>query len=144
MCVCPVVACSRACCCPLSAQVALRQFLNALCGAHVFLHIIDVSGCTNEKGEVTVGYDPSVDVEWLKREVRACCRRWTAMIVGQQRRPYAGAHVAVHESVEPVAKHRAASCCNAVDGGGDAGVTGAVRRCCGWWLRLAVGCSTSS
>lgn len=46
-----------------------NKFLNDLRAASVLLHIIDVSGTTNEKGEVTVGYDPIDDVEWLESEM---------------------------------------------------------------------------
>lgn len=35
------------------------KFLDDLRHAHVLIHIVDVSGRTNEKGENTVGYDPS-------------------------------------------------------------------------------------
>ena len=48
-----------------------NKFLNDLCGADVLIHIIDVSGTTNEKGEATVGYDPLNDAEWLIGELRA-------------------------------------------------------------------------
>jgi ribosome-binding ATPase YchF (GTP1/OBG family) len=48
-----------------------NKFLDDLRHAHVLLHIIDASGCTNEKGENTVGYDPSRDHEWLQSEIHA-------------------------------------------------------------------------
>jgi len=35
------------------------------------MHILDVSGSTNEKGEATVGYDPINDAEWLHGEIHA-------------------------------------------------------------------------
>ncbi|XP_026191847.1 uncharacterized GTP-binding protein YGR210C [Cyclospora cayetanensis] len=46
------------------------KFLDDLRVAHVLLHIIDISGTTNEKGENTTGYDPSSDHEWLLSEVQ--------------------------------------------------------------------------
>lgn len=33
------------------------------------MHIVDVSGTTNEKGQVTEGYDPSNDIDWLNDEI---------------------------------------------------------------------------
>ncbi|CEL97715.1 unnamed protein product [Vitrella brassicaformis CCMP3155] len=47
-----------------------NKFLDDLRHADVLLHIIDVSGTTNEKGESTTGYDPSGDHEWLEMEVQ--------------------------------------------------------------------------
>lgn len=35
----------------------------------MLIHIIDVSGNTNEKGEATSGYNPIHDVEWLRAEI---------------------------------------------------------------------------
>ena len=46
-----------------------NKFLNDLRAAHVLLHIVDVSGRTNEKGEETQGYDPLNDIEWLQDEI---------------------------------------------------------------------------
>ncbi|XP_064639135.1 uncharacterized protein LOC135494786 isoform X2 [Lineus longissimus] len=46
-----------------------NRFLNDLVDADVLIHIIDISGCTNEKGEATVGYHPSLDVQWLNNEI---------------------------------------------------------------------------
>ncbi|KAF8820969.1 GTP binding protein [Cardiosporidium cionae] len=46
-----------------------NKFLDDLRHADVLLHIVDVSGCTNEKGEITIGYDPSHDHEWLVEEI---------------------------------------------------------------------------
>ncbi|KAI9906869.1 hypothetical protein PsorP6_016229 [Peronosclerospora sorghi] len=48
-----------------------NKFLDDLRHAHVLMHIIDVSGHTNEKGEATVGYDPIHDAEWLDTEIHA-------------------------------------------------------------------------
>ncbi|KAK2196136.1 bifunctional P-loop containing nucleoside triphosphate hydrolase/GTP binding domain/OBG-type guanine nucleotide-binding (G) domain/Uncharacterized GTP-binding protein [Babesia duncani] len=46
-----------------------NKFLDDLRHANVLLHIIDVTGNTNEKGEATIGYDPSNDHEWLVQEI---------------------------------------------------------------------------
>lgn len=46
-----------------------NKFLDDLRHANVLIHILDISGTTNEKGEVTTGYDPSKDHEWLVLEI---------------------------------------------------------------------------
>ncbi|KAJ0406896.1 hypothetical protein ATCC90586_001477 [Pythium insidiosum] len=46
-----------------------NKFLDDLRQAHVLMHIIDVSGRTNEKGEETIGYDPINDADWLQTEI---------------------------------------------------------------------------
>ncbi|KAG9414158.1 hypothetical protein AC1031_013368 [Aphanomyces cochlioides] len=46
-----------------------NKFLDDLRHAHVLMHIIDVSGTTNEKGEATVGYNPLNDADWLTMEI---------------------------------------------------------------------------
>jgi len=48
-----------------------NKFLDDLRHAHVLLHIIDVAGRTNEKGEETIGYDPMNDIEWLMDEIHS-------------------------------------------------------------------------
>src|SRR3989344_7906062 len=47
------------------------QFLNDLIQADVFIHVVDASGSTNEKGEPVnaLSYDPIKDVEFLEREL---------------------------------------------------------------------------
>ena len=47
-----------------------NKFLNDLCGARALIHVIDASGRTNEKGEVTEGHDPAGDVLWLHQEIQ--------------------------------------------------------------------------
>ena len=47
-----------------------NRFLDDLRTAQVLLHVVDASGCTNEKGESTSGYDPLRDVAWLQQEIR--------------------------------------------------------------------------
>ncbi|CAI5731216.1 unnamed protein product [Hyaloperonospora brassicae] len=61
-----------------------NKFLDDLRHAHVLMHIIDVSGHTNEKGEETVGYDPIHDAEWLDTEIHMWVftnlwKRWTSI-----------------------------------------------------------------
>jgi len=46
-----------------------NKFLDDLRQAHVLLHVVDVSGTTNEKGENTIGYDPINDIDWLHQEL---------------------------------------------------------------------------
>eukprot|EP00920_Eleutheroschizon_duboscqi_P003601 GHVT01008406.1.p1 GENE.GHVT01008406.1~~GHVT01008406.1.p1 ORF type:complete len:356 (+),score=84.88 GHVT01008406.1:536-1603(+) len=46
-----------------------NKFLDDLRQADVLIHVIDVSGNTNEKGEATIGYDPVRDHAWLVEEV---------------------------------------------------------------------------
>lgn len=46
-----------------------NKFLDDLRHAHVLLHIIDISGNTNEKGEQTTNYNPINDHEWLQIEI---------------------------------------------------------------------------
>jgi ribosome-binding ATPase YchF (GTP1/OBG family) len=62
-----------------------NQFLNDLRGAEVLLHIVDISGTTNEKGEATKGYDPIKDIEWLKEEIHLWIfnnmwKRWSSIL----------------------------------------------------------------
>lgn len=61
------------------------QFLNDLCNADVLIHVVDISGTTNEKGEKTEGYDPANDVEWLESEIHEWIlgnlwRRWGSIV----------------------------------------------------------------
>jgi len=46
-----------------------NQFLDDLRQADVLIHIIDISGRTNEKGEATTGYDPERDISFLEEEI---------------------------------------------------------------------------
>ncbi|RHY76823.1 hypothetical protein DYB30_004662 [Aphanomyces astaci] len=46
-----------------------NKFLDDLRHAHVLMHIVDVSGTTNEKGETTIGYNPLNDADWLTMEI---------------------------------------------------------------------------
>ncbi|CAH0473588.1 unnamed protein product [Peronospora belbahrii] len=61
-----------------------NKFLDDLRHAQVLLHIIDVSGHTNEKGEEMVGYDPINDADWLEMEIHQWVftnlwKRWTSI-----------------------------------------------------------------
>ncbi len=47
-----------------------NQFLNDLRAARVLIHVVDVSGTTDEGGKATTGYNPINDVDWLKSEIR--------------------------------------------------------------------------
>jgi ribosome-binding ATPase YchF (GTP1/OBG family) len=48
-----------------------NQFLNDLSTADILIHVVDVSGTTNEKGEqvLDASYDPSEDIEFLEVEL---------------------------------------------------------------------------
>ncbi|KAK3089278.1 hypothetical protein FSP39_002288, partial [Pinctada imbricata] len=46
-----------------------NRFLNDLLDADVLIHIVDSSGQTNEKGEITTDYDPASDIQWLQQEL---------------------------------------------------------------------------
>ena len=46
-----------------------NQFLNDLSQADVFLHVVDMSGSTNEKGEPVGNGDPSFDIRFLEFEL---------------------------------------------------------------------------
>ncbi len=48
-----------------------NQFLDELRQADVFIHIIDISGTTDEEGKETEGYDPLKDVKMLEKELDA-------------------------------------------------------------------------
>ena len=54
-----------------------NKFLDDLRHASVLMHVIDVSGTTDEKGEATEGYDPTNDVEWLRQEIHRYATRGT-------------------------------------------------------------------
>ncbi len=46
-----------------------NQFLDDLRNADVLIHIIDISGTTNDKGEETENYDPENDIKFLEDEI---------------------------------------------------------------------------
>ncbi len=46
-----------------------NQFLDDLRQADIFIHIVDISGTTDEEGKETEGYDPLKDVEMLEKEL---------------------------------------------------------------------------
>ncbi|MFH1631054.1 MAG: redox-regulated ATPase YchF [Candidatus Aenigmatarchaeota archaeon] len=46
-----------------------NKFLNDLNQADVLIHIVDVSGTTNEEGKPTEGHDPSITVNFLENEI---------------------------------------------------------------------------
>ncbi|KAK3823585.1 MAG: P-loop containing nucleoside triphosphate hydrolase protein [Benniella sp.] len=48
-----------------------NQFLDDLRHANALIHVVDVSGTTNAKGEETAGYDPIGDIEWLRGEIHS-------------------------------------------------------------------------
>ncbi|KAI9138035.1 P-loop containing nucleoside triphosphate hydrolase protein [Paraphysoderma sedebokerense] len=50
---------------------ASNQFLDDLRTASVLIHVVDVSGTTDENGKVTEGYDPTHDIDWLRSEIHS-------------------------------------------------------------------------
>ena len=46
-----------------------NRFLDDLRHADALIHVVDVSGTTDAEGKTTRGYDPSVDIEWLRGEI---------------------------------------------------------------------------
>lgn len=46
-----------------------NRFLDDLRHADALIHVVDVSGTTDAEGKATRGYDPSVDIEWLRSEI---------------------------------------------------------------------------
>ncbi|RMD57689.1 redox-regulated ATPase YchF [Candidatus Woesearchaeota archaeon] len=46
-----------------------NQFLDDLRQADAFIHVVDMSGTTNEKGEPSQGYDPAFDIRFLETEI---------------------------------------------------------------------------
>ncbi|MDI6730752.1 MAG: redox-regulated ATPase YchF [Candidatus Altarchaeum sp.] len=46
-----------------------NQFLDDLRNADVLIHVIDISGTTNYKGEETENYDPENDIKFLEDEI---------------------------------------------------------------------------
>ncbi|OQD61308.1 hypothetical protein PENPOL_c017G08235 [Penicillium polonicum] len=46
-----------------------NKFLDDLRHADALIHVVDVSGTTDAEGKATRGYDPSVDIEWLRSEI---------------------------------------------------------------------------
>lgn len=46
-----------------------NKFLDDLRHADALIHVVDVSGTTDEEGKATRGYDPSQDIVWLRSEI---------------------------------------------------------------------------
>ncbi|MEA1924567.1 MAG: redox-regulated ATPase YchF [Candidatus Altiarchaeota archaeon] len=46
-----------------------NQFLDDLRRADVLIHVVDIAGRTNEKGENATGYDPTEDIRFLNDEI---------------------------------------------------------------------------
>lgn len=51
-----------------------NKFLDDLRHADALIHVVDVSGTTDAEGKNTRGYDPSVDIAWLRGEIVAWIR----------------------------------------------------------------------
>lgn len=48
-----------------------NKFLDDLRHADALIHVVDVSGTVDAEGKETRGYDPSVDIAWLRHEIVA-------------------------------------------------------------------------
>ena len=46
-----------------------NQFLDDLAAADAFIHVVDMSGETDEEGKPTKDYDPSNDIRFIEREL---------------------------------------------------------------------------
>lgn len=62
-----------------------NKFLDDLRHADALIHVVDVSGTTNEEGKNTRGYDPLNDIEWLQDEIRLWIennlkKRWGSIV----------------------------------------------------------------
>jgi ribosome-binding ATPase YchF (GTP1/OBG family) len=68
-----------------------NKFLDDLRHADALIHVVDVSGTTDAEGKNTRGYDPSVDIAWLRSEIVAWVRGNLAERWGSIRRR----HVAI-------------------------------------------------
>lgn len=56
-----------------------NQFLDDLRQADVLIHVVDISGSTDENGEPTDGHDPEKDIRFLESEIDA----WFAAIISR-------------------------------------------------------------
>ncbi|KAI9319173.1 45.2 kDa GTP-binding protein [Dichotomocladium elegans] len=62
-----------------------NQFLDDLRHAQGLIHVVDVSGTTDENGKETQGYDPINDINWLRNEIHSwivnnLLKRWPSII----------------------------------------------------------------
>lgn len=73
-----------------------NKFLDDLRHAHVLMHIVDVSGRTNAKGEETEGYDPIDDADWLQDEIH----QWVFQNLWKRWGSIARRHQAVKSSLK--------------------------------------------
>ncbi|KAI9484696.1 45.2 kDa GTP-binding protein [Zychaea mexicana] len=62
-----------------------NQFLDDLRHAHALIHVVDVSGTTDQNGKETQGYDPINDINWLRLEIHSwitnnLLKRWSSIV----------------------------------------------------------------
>lgn len=62
-----------------------NKFLDDLRSAAVLVHVVDVSGTTDEKGQATSDYDPIDDIAWLREEIELwifgnLSRKWPTLV----------------------------------------------------------------
>lgn len=62
-----------------------NKFLDDLRQADALIHVVDVSGTTDQNGKATRGYDPLQDIQWLQDEIRLWIegnlqKRWGSIV----------------------------------------------------------------
>ncbi|KAJ3053349.1 hypothetical protein HK097_004487 [Rhizophlyctis rosea] len=62
-----------------------NQFLDDLRTADALIHVVDVSGTTDQNGKETIGYDPINDIDWLRSEIHSWVynnlkKRWGSIV----------------------------------------------------------------
>ncbi|KAJ3037711.1 hypothetical protein HDV00_001360 [Rhizophlyctis rosea] len=62
-----------------------NQFLDDLRTADALIHVVDVSGTTDQNGKETIGYDPINDIDWLRSEIHSWIynnlkKRWGSIV----------------------------------------------------------------
>lgn len=62
-----------------------NQFLDDLRHAQGLIHVVDVSGTTDQNGKETQGYDPINDINWLRTEIHSwiannLLKKWSGIV----------------------------------------------------------------
>ncbi|KAG2217485.1 hypothetical protein INT45_010771 [Circinella minor] len=62
-----------------------NQFLDDLRHANALIHVVDVSGTTDQNGKEAEGYDPINDINWLRLEIHTwitnnLLKRWSGIV----------------------------------------------------------------
>lgn len=77
-----------------------NKFLDDLRHADALIHVVDASGTVDAEGKETRGYDPSVDIAWLRAEIVAwilgnLAQRWPSV-----RRRHMAVKATAHETLQ--------------------------------------------